>query len=125
VLSDGADTSSTVTFDQVLDRAVRADTVIYGISLGSGQQTGSVDGDSGELILRRLARQTGGRAFFTDEAKDLARFYGQIRNELANQYSLAYESPASADRRFRRLEVRIGRPNTTARTRAGYVPAIQ
>ena len=126
VLSDGADTSSAVTFDQVLDRAVRSDAVIYGISLGTGQQpTVRLDGERGELILRRLARQTGGRAFFTDEAKDLARLYGQIRDELTNQYLLAYESTARADGQWRRLEVRVGRPNSTARTRAGYFAAIQ
>lgn len=126
VLSDGADTSSAVTFDQVLDRAVRSDAVIYGISLGTGRQpTVPLDAESGELILRRLARQTGGRAFFTDEAKDLARFYGQIRDELTNQYLLAYESTAKADGKWRRLDVRVGRSNSTARTRAGYFAAIQ
>ena len=103
MLSDGADTSSAVTYDQVLARAVRSETIIYGISLGAGQRSGApLEGDSGELILRRLARQTGGRAFFTDEAKDLARFYGQIRDELANQYSLGYEPTGSTDGKWRR-----------------------
>jgi len=126
VLSDGADTSSAVTYDQVLDRAVRSETIIYGISLGAGQRSGApLEGDSGELILRRLARQTGGRAFFTDEAKDLARFYGQIRDELANQYSLGYEPTGSADGKWRRLEVRVRRPGATARTRAGYFAPTQ
>jgi Ca-activated chloride channel family protein len=126
VLSDGADTSSAVTYDQVLDRAVRSGTIIYGISLGAGQQSSApVEGESGELILRRLAGQTGGRAFFTEEAKDLARFYGQIRDELANQYSLGYEPAGNPDGKWRRLEVRVRRPGTTARTRAGYFAPTQ
>jgi Ca-activated chloride channel family protein len=124
VLSDGADTSSVVTFDQVLDRAVRSDTVIYGISLGSGQRsTGRLEEESGERVLRRLARQTGGRAFFTDKAEDLTRVYAQIRDELANQYTLGYESTAKADGKWRLLDVRVDRPNTTVRSRAGYFAA--
>jgi Ca-activated chloride channel family protein len=126
VLSDGADTSSTVTYEQVLDRAVRSETIIYGVSLGGRQQSSPPsEGESGELILRRLARQTGGRAFFTEEAKDLARVYGQIRDELANQYSLGYEPTRRADGNWRRLEVRVRRPGTTARTRAGYFVPTQ
>jgi Ca-activated chloride channel family protein len=126
VLSDGADTSSAVTYEQVLDRAVRSETIIYGISLGTGRQSSAPsEGESGELILRRLAAQTGGQAFFTDEAKDLARFYAQIRDELANQYSLGYEPTGSADGKWRRLEVRVRRPGTTARTRAGYFAPTQ
>jgi Ca-activated chloride channel family protein len=124
VLSDGADTSSAVTFDQVLDRALRSDAVIYGISLGSSRRpTGRVEEESGELILRRLARQTGGRVFLAEAAEDLAHAYEQIREELANQYSLGYESNANADGTWRRVEVRVGRPNTTARSRAGYFAA--
>jgi Ca-activated chloride channel family protein len=126
VLSDGADTSSTVTYNQVLDRAVRSETIVYGISLAAGQQSSApVEGESGERILRRLARQTGGRAFFTEEAKDLARFYGQIHDELANQYSLGYEPTGSTDGKWRRLEVRVRRSGTTARTRAGYFAPTQ
>jgi Ca-activated chloride channel family protein len=124
LLSDGEDTSSVVTFDQVLDRALRSDTVIYGVGLGLGRQpTSRSDGESGELILRRFAQQTGGRTFFTDEAKDLARFYERIADDLANQYLIAYESPAPLDGKWRRLDVRVGRANTTARTRAGYFAA--
>ena len=126
LLSDGEDTSSVVTFDEVLDRALRSDTIIYGVGLGLNRQpTSRPDGQSGERIVRRLAQQTGGRAFFTDEAKDLAGFYGRISDELANQYLLAYESTAPHDGKWRRLDVRVGRPNSTARTRAGYFAAAQ
>jgi Ca-activated chloride channel family protein len=121
VLSDGEDTSSSVRFDQVLDRAVRTDTIVYGVGLGLGRQPASrPDGESGELILRRLAQQTGGRAFFTDDVRELAGFYGRIRDELANQYLLSYEFAGVRDGTWRRIQVRVKRPHTTARTRAGY-----
>jgi Ca-activated chloride channel family protein len=126
VLSDGEDTSSAIKFDQVLDRALRSDTIIYGVGLGLGRQPSSrTDEEGGERILRRLTQQTGGRAFFTDDSTDLAVFYRRIRAELANQYSLAYEAPAPHDGKWRRLEVRVSRPHTTTRTRSGYFAAAQ
>ena len=70
VLSDGDDTASLVSFDEVLDLASRSDTVIYAIGLGvrpSGNQDGA-------FILRRLTQQTGGRAFFPQEVKELAEY---------------------------------------------------
>jgi Ca-activated chloride channel homolog len=121
VLSDGADTSSSVTYDSVLETALRSNTVIYAIGL-EGEQLAAANqnGESGELVLRRFAEQTGGRAFFTDDVKDVADIYNRIRDELANQYLLAYESTAPRDGRWRRLQVRVTRPHTTVRSRAGY-----
>ena len=122
VLSDGDDTSSLVSFEEVLDAASRSDTVIYTIGLGvkdaSGPRAGSQEG---AFILRRLAEQTGGRAFFPKEAKDLADVYGDIREELSSQYSLAYESSsARKDGEWRRIAVRVNRPSVTVRTKQGY-----
>ena len=52
-----------------------------------------------QFVLRRLAQQTGGRAFFPQEIKELASVYGDIRDELSSQYSLAYESSSPYERR--------------------------
>ena len=86
VLSDGDDTSSVVSFDDVLELASRSDTVIYTIGLGARdpmvRRMGNQDGD---FVLKRLAQQTGGRAFFPLEAKDLAAVYSEIKAELAYQ----------------------------------------
>ena len=112
VLSDGDDTSSLVSFEEVLDAASRSDTVIYTIGLGSGQTTLSRSGSQeGAFFLRRLADQTGGRAFFPKEAKDLAGVYTDIREELSSQYSLAYESGGiRKDGEWRQISVRVNRP---------------
>lgn len=121
VLSDGDDTSSLVTFDEVLDLASRSDTIIYAIGLGSQEAPGRRNTQDGQFVLRRLAQQTGGRAFFPRDARDLADVYGDIRDELASQYSLAYESNSSMrDGQWRRIAVRVNRPGVTVRTRQGY-----
>ena len=85
VLSDGEDTSSLVTFEEVLDAAARSDTVIYTIGLTDRGSGGTGPGQEGEFVLRRLAQQTGGRAFFPTDVKDLAMISSDIRNELASQ----------------------------------------
>jgi hypothetical protein len=120
VLSDGEDTSSLVSFDEVFDLASRSDTVIYAIGLGANDLLSSRRGNDGVFLLRRLTQQTGGRAFFPKAAADLANVYSDIRNELASQYVLAYESGGARDGRWRRIAVRVTRPNVAVRTRQGY-----
>lgn len=121
VLSDGDDTSSLVSFDEVLDLASRSDTVIYTIGLGARQSTVPRTNEEGHFVLRRLAQQTGGQSFFPQHIKDLAEVYHDIRDELSSQYSLAYESSSGLrDGQWRRIAVRVNRPSATVRTRQGY-----
>lgn len=122
VLSDGDDTSSLVSSDEVLDLASRSDTVIYAIGLGpSTPMLGRSRDNDGQFVLRRLTQQTGGRAFFPQHIRELGRVYGDIREELASHYALAYESSsARRDGRWRRVSVRVTRPGVVVRTRPGY-----
>ena len=63
VFSDGEDTSSLVSFDEVLDLAKRSETSIYAIALrGADVQTKGFR--EAEFVMRTLAQETGGRAFF-------------------------------------------------------------
>jgi Ca-activated chloride channel homolog len=121
VLSDGEDTSSLMPFDEVLNSATRSDTAIYAIGLVGRDAPDKRKPEDAEFVLRRLAQQTGGRAFFPTDAKELSTIYGEIRAELSNQYFLAYESNnLRRDGQFRRIAVRIERPGIVARTRPGY-----
>ncbi len=97
VLSDGEDTSSLVAFDEVLNLAARSNTTIYAIGLGVRTSSGRaglarVGSEDSPYVLRQLTQQTGGRAFFPLEARELNAVYDEIREELSSQYSLAYES---------------------------------
>jgi Ca-activated chloride channel homolog len=124
VLSDGEDTSSLVTFEQLLDSAKRSQTVIYTVGLGLEEPTGKVMRSDGEFGLRQLAQETGGRLFMPKRSTDLADVYTQIANELTNQYIVGYLSNnMRADGAWRRVAVRVARPNLQARTRAGYYAA--
>jgi Ca-activated chloride channel family protein len=114
LLSDGEDTSSSLTFDEVLDTAVRSGMAIYAIGLGGRSPFPAKTDRRAEHSLRRLAQQTGGRAYFPFEAKDLHNVYRDIKQELSNQYLLAYESTNKwRDGQYRRIALRVSRPETT------------
>jgi Ca-activated chloride channel homolog len=119
VLSDGEDTSSLVTYDEMLELAQRSDSVIYTIGLGVDTPGVRRSADP-SFVLTRLAQQTGGRAFFPAQAKELTGVYTDIRNELSSQYLLAYVSTGERSARWRGVNVRVSRPGMIVRTRQGY-----
>ena len=129
VLTDGNDTASGFGFDVLLDAARHQAVPIYTIAprpsatikahreLAFGETTHEQD-----FELRRLAAETGARAFFPVALHELAGVYDDIANELAHQYSIGYEpvNPAPAGE-FRRIGLRVVAPGVKWRTRAGYV----
>ena len=120
VFSDGEDTSSLVSFDEVLDLAKRSETSIYTIAL-RGNETNTRGFREAEFIMRQLAQETGGRAFFPRRIQDLDGVYSQIADELASQYTVGYTSKNPRnDGAFRRVVVQITRENATPRTKTGY-----
>jgi len=121
VLSDGEDTTSLVTYEDVLDLAKRAETAVYAIGLRSRDVAGAKGFREAEFVLRSLAQQTGGREFFVEDAKALPVIYQRIADELANQYSIGYMSKNSRrDGAYRRIVVRVDHPSALTRTKQGY-----
>jgi len=122
VLSDGEDTSSLLPFEEVLDLAKRSETAIYSIGLrAEGPSNSSRGFKEAEFVLRQFSQETGGRSFFPNQASDLTNVYGQIADELSSQYTVGYTSRnPKRDGSWRRLVVRVNRPNLTARTKQGY-----
>ena len=120
VFSDGEDTSSLVAFDEVLDLAKRSETSIYAIAL-RGADAQSKGFREAEFVMRTLAQETGGRSFFPARIEDLESVYSQISDELASQYTMGYTSKnPRRDGAWRRIDVRVTRPNVAARAKRGY-----
>jgi VWFA-related protein len=120
VFSDGEDTSSLVSFEEVLDLAKRSETSIYTIAL-RGNDSSTRGFREAEFVMRQLAQETGGRAFFPAKIEDLTGVYAQIADELASQYTIGYTSKnPKVDGAFRRIVVQVARANVTARTKKGY-----
>ena len=124
VLSDGEDTSSLVTYEEVLDLAKRSETAVYTIALQSRDASQNKGFREAEFILRQFAQETGGRSFFPSRPEDLKDVYGQIADELSSQYSLGYASTNTRrDGGWRRIVVQVARPQATVRTKRGYYAA--
>jgi Ca-activated chloride channel family protein len=121
VLSDGEDTSSLLPFEEVLDLAKRSETAIYSIGLKADEASSARGFKEAEFILRQFAQETGGRAFFPSQVSQLTAIYGQISDELSSQYTVGYTSRnPRRDGAWRRVVVRVDRPNVVARTKLGY-----
>ena len=127
LLSDGVDTSSHVTFEDVLDQVRRVDVTIYVVSLTDDPSLAkAVVADRGSFesahALSRFASESGGRLFTPRTARELPQIYEAIGQELSSQYVLGYV-PAGwgGDALFRRVSVGVLQPRAgMARTRAGY-----
>ena len=123
VLSDGEDTSSLLPFEEVLDLAKRSETAIYAIGLRATESSTSASKGfkEAEFVLRQLAQETGGRAFFPTQVTDLNGIYTQISDELSSQYTVGYTSKSNKrDGAWRRVVVRVNRTGVSARTKQGY-----
>jgi Ca-activated chloride channel family protein len=121
VLSDGEDTTSLVSFEEVMELAKRSETSIYTIGLQPRDPTYAKGFREAEYVLRQLAQETGGRSFFVQKAEELTGVYGQIADELSSQYTVGYTSKnGKRDGAWRKVAVQVTRPNVTVRTRRGY-----
>jgi VWFA-related protein len=116
IISDGEDNQSERTREEALAMAQRAEVTIYTISTNRSGLPGR-----GDKVLRRLAEETGGRAFLPFEASDLAANFHEITRELRSQYSLAYISTNRAhDGAFRTITIEPPEKRLRVRAKAGY-----
>ena len=121
VLSDGEDTSSLVTFEEVLELAKRSETAIYSIGLKSEDNRSRTGFREADFVLRQLARETGGQVFFPENIEELPAVYQQISDELSSQYTVGYISANPLrNGQWRRIVVQVDRKGIPARTKQGY-----
>jgi Ca-activated chloride channel homolog len=128
VLSDGDDTASLVSYDDLMDLAKQSGIAIYTITMRSkflvnqAASRGHSYFSQSEYGMKALAQETGARSFFPTEIGELAGVYASIAQELATQYAIGYSSKnPRLDGGYRRVIVRIAdKPGIRTRTRAGY-----
>ncbi len=122
VLSDGEDTSSLVSFDQVLELTKDTDVTIYTISLRrEGARKGKYFSEA-EHVLKKLSEETGGQWFFPDHIDELESVYARIAKELKSQYSIGFFSNNTRrDGSWRRVVVQTtSEEGLLVRTKLGY-----
>ena len=133
VLTDGEDTASVMTFDDLLAEAKAAGVTIYTIGLHAdapgiyAAQQAKGYFSTADFAMKQLAGETGAKAFFPTGLPSLAEAYAEIGRELATQYAIGYVSRnPMRDGAFRRVTVRISdSPGAQPRTRTGYLAAAR
>ncbi len=131
VLTDGVDTSSQATPDEVVARSRALDVPIYVVSVVSPLDDPKADEFVGERnagaaaasaeTLARYARLSGGAAYRVSDFEGLRRAAEKIASELKYQYRLGWV-PSAGPARFRHVAVVTTRSGVTVRCRSGYVP---
>jgi len=118
VFTDGADTWSQHSQGDILNRARAEEYLIYAIGLRSRMRgRGVTQPDRG---LRKVAEETGGGYFELSRTDELNATFTRVALELHSQYVLGF-TPAAADGKVHRLEVKIRKPGLTARARKSYL----
>jgi Ca-activated chloride channel homolog len=133
LISDGDDNLSNHTRADAIEMAQRTNVVIYTISTSTQWiQLSQTDPSKlanrkmhlteGDAILKELADETGGRAFFPYHVDDLNQSFQDIGDELRNQYTITY-SPSNfvANGKYHRIKIEIPNHNGyQVRARRGY-----
>ncbi len=122
LLSDGEDTASLVSDEQVLELARQSEINIYTISLRKNPARDDNTFSEATYLLTSLARDTGGRSYFPTSLSELDSVYDRIAVVLRTLYSVGYvSSNARRDGKWRRIVVRVpDRDGLTVRHKIGY-----
>lgn len=131
VVTDGEDRASFYKQEQLFASLSESNVQIYFIGF-----VNELDREGGIIrksprakaveLINRMAKETGGRAFFPESVNDLPGIADEITRDLRTQYIVSYRPTDRARAgEFRKVDVRIadapGKEKRLALTRAGYI----
>lgn len=114
LFTDGEDNRSRMSIDQVVDLARATEASVFTVAQGNAEVRALLRG------LDRLARETGGRAWFISSIKSLSDVFREVVAELENQYFLTFTPADQRPRTWHRVEVRTRKPGLTVRARKSF-----
>ncbi len=118
VITDGDDTSSRLSYDDMLGYARASRVPLYFI--GIGFSFGDLGGPG---RMKTLAAETGGVAYIIRNVNQLGETYKQLEADLRSQYLLTYRTESSKnDTAYRTIEVKVNKPDARVRTIRGFIP---
>lgn len=119
VFTDGEDVSSRATANGARLALQTNDVVLYVIAQGKAASDGTL-----KQQVEQLCTETGGAAFFASHMSDLDKHFGEIIEELTNEYMLGYvPTRPFGDGGWRAITVQMGDPSLRyqVRSRQGYL----
>jgi len=118
VISDGGDNASAHTLAEILKTGERSGTLVYTIGIFEPD-----DPDKNPAVLKRLALESGGEAFFPAESGDVVAVCERIARDIRSQYTLGYVSNTASRAGYHTVRVvarGTGNRQLVVRTRSGY-----
>jgi VWFA-related protein len=133
VVSDGKEYGSKATYKEVVRYLQTNKIAVYGTLVGDSARWGEGWVDRFHLpftmydnILYKYTSLTGGDLDTEGGVNGIERSYAKIADEARNQYTLGYLSHESIyDAKYRKIDVRVNRPNLTVIAKPGYYPSAQ
>ena len=115
-------------FEDLLDRASEDDVTVFPIYLDTEAEEARHHGgdthrqyEAARTQLLAVADQSGGAVIPAADDKQLEAAYRTVAAELHTLYSLAYvPSDLKRDGQWRKIEVRVNRPNVSVKARRGF-----
>lgn len=120
VISDGADTASDATVQDVRAALVRSDAFVYAIAIDSPERR-PINTRVNPYALREMTDDSGGRTEIVTRTEDLGGATARIADELNHQYVLGFTPQTAADGRYHTVRVRVKKDGYRVRARRGYL----
>jgi len=121
LITDGIDQGSKVDINVALREAHLSDVVVYSILHYDMSFYGPFGLGTADYDLGKMAKETGGTLFKPKRNQPLSEIFGDIQNELRNQYSIGYTpTDSSQDGSFRQIELKTSQKGMKVQTRKGY-----
>ncbi|HET7433472.1 MAG TPA: VWA domain-containing protein [Thermoanaerobaculia bacterium] len=118
VITDGEDTTSRLSYDDMLTYARASRVPLYFIGIGMGMME-----MGGTSKMKTLAAESGGVAYFIKDVKQLKETYTQLEQDLRTQYLVSYQSETTKkDNAYRTIDVKVDRSDARVRTIRGFIP---
>ncbi len=130
VISDGKNQGSKVSQKEVIRYLLTNQIAVYGTLVGDSALPGlgfldryHIPMQMSDNILPKYAAATGGGLDAELSTNAIERSFAKISEQVRDQYTLGYNSHISVlDSRFRKIEVRVLRPNVNVIAKQGYYP---
>jgi Ca-activated chloride channel homolog len=120
VISDGADTASTLALRELRSALLRTDGFVYAIAIDPPERQ-AINTRVNAEALREITAETGGRTEVVQNSSQLVEATARIADELNRQYVLGYTSPRGADGQYHSIRVRVRGTDYRVRARSGYI----
>jgi Ca-activated chloride channel homolog len=120
VVTDGDDNMSSITLEQLVQKAQQSEVLIYAIGLLNEEDRRVAR--RAERAMNTITEASGGAAYYPKELAEVGEIALRVAHEVRNQFTLAY-TPANPalDGSYRQIRVTVEGPNRPiARTRTGY-----